>query len=85
MKKHTLIGYETLKSAWDMSHQPAYLKMAAEIARSHHEKWNGTGYPDGLNGIDIPLSARITAVADVYDALVTRRVYKGAFSMRRPG
>jgi putative two-component system response regulator len=80
MKKHTLIGYDTLKSAWDMNPHAAYLKMAAEIARFHHEKWDGSGYPDGLKGEDIPLSARIVALADVYDALVTQRVYKSAFS-----
>jgi putative two-component system response regulator len=79
MKKHTVIGYETLKSAWDRNQQAAYLKMAAEIARAHHEKWDGSGYPDGRKGEDIPLSARIVALADVYDALVTQRVYKSAF------
>jgi response regulator RpfG family c-di-GMP phosphodiesterase len=53
--------------------------MAREIAEAHHEKWNGTGYPTALKGAQIPLAARIVALADVYDALVSRRVYKGAF------
>lgn len=54
--------------------------MAREIAESHHEKWNGTGYPKGLKGRDIPLPGRIVALPDVYDALVSKRVYKGAFT-----
>lgn len=80
MKAHTLIGYETLVSAFQKERKAAYLKMAADIARYHHEKWDGTGYPDGLKGDDIPLAARVLAVADVYDALVSKRAYKDAFS-----
>jgi putative two-component system response regulator len=53
--------------------------MAAEIARSHHERWDGSGYPDGLSGDDIPLPARIMNVCDVYDALRSRRPYKAGF------
>ena len=56
------------------------LKMASEIALCHHEKWDGSGYPEGLGGDAIPLSARLMAVADVYDALISRRVYKPAFT-----
>ena len=56
------------------------IEMGGEIARSHHERWDGTGYPDGLSGDAIPLSARIVAVADVYDALRSRRPYKEPFS-----
>ncbi len=55
--------------------------MSAEIAQSHHEKFNGNGYPSGLKGTDIPLAARIVAVADVFDALVNKRVYKDAFPL----
>jgi HD-GYP domain-containing protein (c-di-GMP phosphodiesterase class II) len=55
---------------------PVFLKTAEEIATSHHEKWNGKGYPYGLKGEEIPLAARIMAAADVYDALVSPRVYK---------
>jgi len=54
--------------------------MGIAVARSHHERWDGTGYPDGLTGIEIPLSARIMAVADVYDAVRSKRCYKEAFT-----
>jgi putative two-component system response regulator len=57
-----------------------FINMGIEIARSHHERWDGKGYPDGLSGEKIPLSARIMAVADVYDALRSRRPYKQPFS-----
>ncbi|MEZ5535704.1 MAG: HD domain-containing protein [Thiolinea sp.] len=75
MKKHTLIGYKMLAG----SGIPV-LEMAATIARSHHERWDGSGYPDGLKGSQIPLAARITAVVDIYDALVHKRVYKAAMA-----
>ena len=58
----------------------SFLRFAREIARYHHEKWDGSGYPEGLSGDDIPVSARLMAVADVYDALISKRVYKPAFS-----
>lgn len=80
IKAHTIIGYDALQSVYLKSPQAVYLKVAAEIARSHHEKFDGSGYPDGLKGKDIPLSARIVAVADVYDALTSKRVYKGSYS-----
>lgn len=80
MKTHTTIGYETLHSAYRRNPRAAYLRMSAEIARSHHERFDGRGYPDGLAGDDIPLAARIVAVADVYDAMISKRVYKEAFS-----
>lgn len=80
MKSHTTIGYETLRSAYRKNPRAAYLRMSAEIARSHHERFDGSGYPQGLAGDDIPLSARIVALADVYDALISKRVYKEAFS-----
>ncbi len=72
MKQHTINGALILSNYPD--------KMASEIARSHHEKWDGSGYPFGLSGNDIPLSARITAISDVYDALRMERSYKKAFS-----
>ncbi len=75
MKKHTLIGYKMLVGSGI-----PMLEMAANIARSHHERWDGTGYPDGLKGNRIPMAARITAVVDIYDALVHKRVYKAAMT-----
>ncbi len=80
MKKHTLIGFETLNEALKKSPKAEYLRMSAEIALSHHEKFDGSGYPNGLKGNDIPFSARIVALADVYDALTSKRVYKDAIS-----
>jgi putative two-component system response regulator len=80
MKTHTHIGFDTLSHALRRYPKADYLKMSAEIARSHHEKFDGTGYPDGLKGEKIPLSARIVSLSDVYDALVSKRVYKNAYS-----
>jgi len=80
IKSHTTIGATTLQKAHDRHPKNAFLRMGIAIARSHHEKWDGSGYPDGLAGEDIPLSARIMAVADVYDALRAERRYKQAFS-----
>ena len=82
MKSHAIEGQKILKkieaNASD-SMDDKYLKEAIEMALYHHEKWNGTGYPNGLKGEDIPISARIMAVADVFDALVAERVYKKPF------
>lgn len=80
MKTHAAAGARTLEKAAQKYPKAAYLRMAREIAESHHEKWDGTGYPNGLKGTDIPLSGRIVALADVYDALVSKRVYKNAFA-----
>lgn len=80
MKKHSLIGSETLDAALRARPEAEYLRMARDIARSHHEKFDGTGYPLGLEGQNIPLCGRIVALADVYDALTTKRIYKSAFS-----
>ncbi len=77
MKAHTKIGANILEGS-----DVPLLRMAREIALCHHEKWDGSGYPNGLNGDRIPESARITAVADVYDALVHKRVYKEALPER---
>ncbi len=79
MKSHTIIGGDTLCAADLEAGQNSFLAMGRDIAYYHHEKWNGQGYPFGLAGEEIPLPARIVAVADVYDALTTRRPYKNAF------
>ncbi|OGB15685.1 MAG: two-component system response regulator [Burkholderiales bacterium RIFCSPHIGHO2_12_FULL_65_48] len=81
MKTHTTLGLEAILSAEsETSHSNPFFRYAKEIAHSHQEKWDGSGYPQGLMGNTIPLSARLMAVADVYDALISERVYKRAFS-----
>ncbi|WP_232207740.1 HD domain-containing phosphohydrolase [Aminomonas paucivorans] len=85
MKTHTLIGERTLRSALLQHPGNLFLHMGMAIARSHHERWDGSGYPDGLTGEEIPLVARIMAVADVYDALRSRRTYKASLSHEESG
>lgn len=81
MQDHTTIGAETLLAvARQHPFATAFLHTAIDIARSHHEKWNGTGYPDRLSGEAIPVTARIVAIADVYDALRSKRIYKPGLS-----
>lgn len=80
MREHPALGYRTLSQITHKVEVKSILTVAQEIAFSHHEKWDGSGYPEGLKGEDIPLSARIVALADVYDALTTERCYKKAFS-----
>ena len=80
MKTHSLIGADTIRSVRARAPRAGFMEMAEQIARHHHEWFDGNGYPDGLSGNDIPLAARVVAVADVYDALTTRRVYKDAVS-----
>lgn len=81
MKRHTLLGRNAIMAAEQRLAVPTpFLTMARDIAGSHHERWDGSGYPDGLAGAAIPLAARVMAVADVYDALVTNRPYKRAHS-----
>ncbi|MFQ6034670.1 MAG: CBS domain-containing protein [Sedimentisphaerales bacterium] len=79
MKRHTTIGAETLERSATRNKSGSFLIMAAEIARSHQERFDGTGYPAGLRGQHISLAARIVALADVYDAITSSRVYKSAF------
>ncbi len=80
MKSHTTIGEETLNAALTRFPGTRFLEMARDIAGSHHERWDGSGYPRRLKGEDIPLCGRIMAVADVFDALTSKRVYKEAFT-----
>ena len=80
MRTHSALGAKTIQSLIDRSPGVDFLHMAADIARYHHERFDGKGYPAGLAGEAIPLSARIASLADVYDALTTKRVYKDAFS-----
>jgi len=87
MKRHVIYGYEAivatekvLATAGLSSVASSFLRYAREIARSHHEKWNGSGYPDGLSSDEIPLSARLMALGDVYDALISKRCYKPGYS-----
>ncbi|WP_275791612.1 HD domain-containing phosphohydrolase [Pararhizobium gei] len=78
MQGHTVIGCDILRES-----KSALLQLAAEIASSHHERWDGRGYPFGLSGEDIPISGRIVAIADNFDALTTARPYKEAWSLER--
>ncbi|MBQ9199932.1 MAG: HD domain-containing protein [Lachnospiraceae bacterium] len=83
MKKHTTAGEEIIEKAMEIVPDTGYLKEAKNLSTYHHEKWDGSGYPKGLVGEDIPLSARIMAVADVFDALVSNRSYKKGFPFEK--
>ena len=83
MKTHTIYGREIMENAIGTVKGENYLKEARNMAAYHHERWDGKGYPEGLHGEVIPLSARIMAVADVFDALTSPRVYKPAFSLEK--
>ena len=84
MKTHSIKGESMLaRTRHEMGEDNLMLRFASQIARNHHERWDGSGYPDGLAGEAIPLAARLMAVADVYDALRSRRPYKKAFSHER--
>jgi len=80
MKTHTTEGEKIIDSIIEDSGDGYFLQNAKLFASSHHERWDGTGYPRGLKGIEIPLQGRIMAIADVYDALVSERSYKKAFT-----
>lgn len=80
IQEHATLGGDAIKEIESKIEGESFLTIAKEIAYFHHEKWNGSGYPNGLKGTKIPLSARIVALADVYDALTSERVYKEAFS-----
>ena len=83
IKTHTVAGKKIMEDAISTVKGENYLKEARNMAAYHHERWDGNGYPDGLHGEVIPLSARIMAVADVFDALTSARVYKPAFSLEK--
>jgi response regulator RpfG family c-di-GMP phosphodiesterase len=80
MRRHTTIGAETLRAVLESAGEQSFLRLAHEIAWCHHERWDGNGYPRGLVGQEIPLAARIVSIADCYDALTTRRPYKGPWT-----
>ncbi|MCL4497344.1 MAG: HD domain-containing protein [Deltaproteobacteria bacterium] len=80
IKFHCEIGYKILNNSGNPGAKNDIFSLAAEIALTHHEKWDGSGYPNGLRGNNIPLSGRITIIADVFDALTNGRVYKPAYS-----
>lgn len=80
MKTHVNIGYNTLKEVRDKFPNNLFLEMGMDIIKYHHEKWDGSGYPNGVSGRDISLAGRIMAIVDVYDALRSKRVYKEAFT-----
>ncbi|MCM1268270.1 MAG: HD domain-containing protein [Bacteroidales bacterium] len=83
MKSHAAAGRDLLRQAEDQMGRSAYLDMAVEMAAYHHEWWNGEGYPDGIKEEEIPLCARIMAVADVFDALTSKRCYKDAMPLKK--
>ena len=83
MKGHAKAGGDIIAKTIGLVPQSGYLSEAKNMAEFHHEKWNGSGYPHGLKGTAIPLSARIMAVADVFDALVSKRSYKEPFTFEK--
>lgn len=80
MKTHSALGGKTIQKMINQTAGGSFLDVAKDMANYHHEKWDGSGYPEGLKGEEIPVCARVMAIADVYDALITKRPYKEAFS-----
>lgn len=80
MKGHTFLGYQALQNTQVLQGNYSFMALAAETAYSHHEKWDGSGYPQCLSGESIPLAGRLMAIVDVYDALISKRVYKEAMT-----
>ena len=83
MKQHAARGSEIISQTFAGINDPEFLQIAYEVARYHHEKWNGRGYPDGLAGEEIPLHARIMAIADVFDAVSSKRCYRDAMPLEK--
>ena len=83
IKGHSRLGGDAIHNVEAGMNARSFLTLGKQVAYSHHEQWNGKGYPDGTRGRDIPLSARIVALADVYDALTSARSYKPAFSHQK--
>ena len=84
MKTHCRLGRDAIELAESDAEQPVeFLRLAKDIAHYHHEKWDGSGYPERLAGEAIPISARLMALADVFDALISRRVYKAPFPLEQ--
>ena len=83
MKTHAAQGARIVKQILDGTDDKEFAKIAINVAHYHHERWDGSGYPKGLKGEEIPLEARIMAIADVYDALVSKRVYKEKMSFEQ--
>lgn len=81
MKRHAATGAEIIQNSFVNLGNPELLKISYEVARYHHEKWNGLGYPEGLSGEEIPLHARVMAIADVFDAVSARRIYREALPL----
>jgi len=80
MKRHAHFGEEVIEKIQQNARESAFLEYAKTMARTHHERWDGKGYPDGLEGLNIPLQGRLMAIVDVYHALISKRPYKEAFS-----
>lgn len=83
IKNHTVAGGKMIRENMSSLVEPGFIEIACDVATYHHEKWNGRGYPEGKSGTDIPLSARILAVTDVFDALVSKRQYKAGMSLEQ--
>jgi response regulator RpfG family c-di-GMP phosphodiesterase len=83
MKQHTHFGKDIIQSVADRLGEDNFLSIALDLAYTHHERWDGSGYPNNISGIDIPIVGRLMAITDVYDALRSKRVYKNPLTHRQ--